>query len=59
MTALQVNLARGVRNRFADPSPTRLDQAILENTDEYVYLRRLINMKKKLRLEIIRRKRAT
>ncbi|EPB77975.1 hypothetical protein ANCCEY_02961 [Ancylostoma ceylanicum] len=57
---LHLNIAKTkvMRNRFADPSPIRLGQAILENTDEYVYLGRLINMDNNLRPEIIRRKRA-
>ncbi|EYB85833.1 hypothetical protein Y032_0290g1548 [Ancylostoma ceylanicum] len=57
---LHLNIAKTkvMRNRFADPSPIRLGQAILENTDEYVYLGRLINMDNNLKPEIVRRKRA-
>ncbi|EYC08357.1 hypothetical protein Y032_0066g3719 [Ancylostoma ceylanicum] len=47
-----------MRNRFADPSAVRLGQTTLEDTDEYVYLGRLINMTNDSKPEIIRRKRA-
>ncbi|EPB72812.1 hypothetical protein ANCCEY_08089 [Ancylostoma ceylanicum] len=47
-----------MRDRFADPSAARLAQTTLEDTDEYVYLERLINMANDLEPEIIRRKRA-
>ncbi|KIH52508.1 hypothetical protein ANCDUO_17391 [Ancylostoma duodenale] len=39
---LQLNAKKTkmMRNIFADPSPVRLDQTTLEDTDEYVYLGR-------------------
>ncbi|KAL6727182.1 hypothetical protein Aduo_009079 [Ancylostoma duodenale] len=57
---LQLNAKRTkvMRNRFADTSAVWLDQTTLEDTDEYVYLERLINMGNDLKPEIIRRRRA-
>ncbi|EPB68293.1 hypothetical protein ANCCEY_12619 [Ancylostoma ceylanicum] len=56
---LQLNeKTKVMRNRFADPSAVRLGQMTLEDTDEYVYLERLINLTNDLKPEIVRRKRA-
>ncbi|EYC07981.1 hypothetical protein Y032_0068g233 [Ancylostoma ceylanicum] len=46
-----------MRKGFPDPSALRLDETTLENTDEYIYLWRLINMNY-LKPKIIRRRRA-
>ncbi|EPB67914.1 hypothetical protein ANCCEY_12992 [Ancylostoma ceylanicum] len=55
---LQLNAKKTkvMRNRFADPSAVRLSQTTLEDTEEYVYLGRLINMTNDLKPEITRRK---
>ncbi|KAL6725780.1 hypothetical protein Aduo_007810 [Ancylostoma duodenale] len=57
---LQLNAKKTkvMRNIFADSSAVLLNQTTLEDTDEYVYLGRLINMGSDLKPEIIRRRRA-
>ncbi|PIO63159.1 hypothetical protein TELCIR_15254, partial [Teladorsagia circumcincta] len=58
-SGLNINMSKTkyMRNEYCDKSPVLL-QGVLEEVNEYAYLRRLLNMKNDLKNEVVRRMKA-